>query len=411
MRILYHHRTKADDGQAVHIRSLQRAFAGLGHEVFEVGLVEHGQGDARSTAPEDPSASTSENARGKSWNWVDRIPNGVRELLELGYTVPGRWKVAKELDRIRPDFVYERYAFGNAGGVLAARARAIPIYLEVNSPMALELSRTRGLRFPGLARRSERFVLTRATRVLCVTQVLADLLAAEGVPPEKMLVTPNGVDLESYAEPFDPVARAEAERLLGLESAPPSEAGAARGCVLGFVGYYRDWHRLDLALEALTQPGLERAQLVLVGEGPAREGLERRAKELNVTDRLRFAGKRAHSEIPRLLPAFDIGLVPAINSYASPLKLHEYMAAGLACVAPDQPNLREVLQHDHDAVLVPPGDPEAFSSAVLELARDPNRVRRLGLAARGTVESRELTWAGNARRVCELHATIQPSKP
>lgn len=411
MRILYHHRTKADDGQAVHIRSLQRAFTSLGHEVFEVGLVEHGQGDARSAAAPSSSPSSPGRSPGKAWNWVDRIPNGVRELLELGYTVPGRWKVAKELDRLRPDFVYERYAFGNAGGVLAARARAIPIYVEVNSPMALELSHTRGIRFPELARRSERFVLTRATRVLCVTQVLADLLEADGIPSERMLVTPNGVDLEAYAEPFDPSARAEAEQLLGLGQAASAETGAARGCVLGFVGYYRDWHRLDLALEALTQPGLERAQLVLVGEGPAREGLERRAQELNVTDRLVFAGKRAHSEIPRLLPAFDVGLVPAINSYASPLKLHEYMAAGLSCVAPDQPNLREVLQHDHNAVLVPPGDPEAFASAVLELAREPERIRRLGLAARSTVETRELTWAGNARRICELHATVQPTKP
>lgn len=395
MRILYHHRTKADDGQAVHIRSLQRAFAGLGHEVFEVGLVEHGKGDAPANDAAKPA---------RSWNWVDRIPRGARELLELGYSLPGRLKVAREMDRVRPDFVYERYAFGNAGGVLAARSRGVPIYLEVNSPMTLELGQTRGLTFPGLARRSERFVFTRATRVLCVTQVLADLLVELDVPQESILVTPNGVDLEAYARPFDPDARAKAEALLGLSDTASGEAG----CVFGFVGYYRDWHRLDLALEALREPGLEQARLVLIGEGPARPGLERKARELGVQERLTFAGKRAHSEIPKLLPAFDIGLIPAINSYASPLKLHEYMAAGLACVAPDQANLREVLEHDRDAVLVSPGDPEAFASALLDLAREPVRIRRLGLAARHTVETRELTWSGNARRVCQLHESLVP---
>ena len=62
-----------------------------------------------------------------------------------------------------------------------------------------------------------------------------------------------------------------------------------------------------------------------------------------MSDRVHFVGRRAHDEIPALLPAFDVALVPAINPYASPLKLHEYMAARLATVAPDQPNLREVL--------------------------------------------------------------------
>src|SRR5262249_34635663 len=139
---------------------------------------------------------------------------------------------------------------------------------------------------------------------------------------------------------------------------------------LGFTGFYRDWHRLDLVLAALAAPELARARLVLVGEGPARAELERVAAELGVAARGTFAGPRPHDEGAAVLPAFDVALVPAINAYASPLKLFEYMAAGLAVVAPDQPNLREVLVDGAHALLVPAVDAVALRAALVRLAGD-----------------------------------------
>jgi glycosyltransferase involved in cell wall biosynthesis len=203
------------------------------------------------------------------------------------------------------------------------------------------------------------------------------------------------VHLAAYAEPGDPAARAAARVALRI---PPA---LEQRVLLGFVGYYRPWHRLDLVLEALASRELADAALVLVGEGPAHEGLMARAKELGVLERVHHAGRRSHEDIPRLLPAFDVALVPAINPYASPLKLFEYMAAGLACVAPDQPNLREVLRHDHDALLVPPGEGARLQSALARLVSDAGLRRRLGLAARRTILERDLTWDGNARRVLQ----------
>ena len=395
MKILYHHRTQAEDGQAVHIRSLQRAFRELGAEVREVGLVaQGGEGGGGEQNLE------SQRAR---WRWVQAVPPSSRELLEYGYSIAARRRVAKAIAEFAPDLVYERYAFGNAGGVAAAARARVPLFLEVNSPMVLELGATRGLAFPRLARRIERSVFRRATRVVAVTEVLAGILRQEGVEAERLLVTPNGVELERYAEPGDRNARARARAALGL---PEEDQANGTDVVLGFVGFYRDWHRLDVAVEALLQPGLERAHLVLIGEGPARADLEARASALGCADRVVFAGRHPHDRVPGLLPAFDVALLPAINAYASPLKLHEYMAAGLACVAPDQQNLREVLDHDHNAVLVPPGDADAFAQAVVELARDGGRRARLGTAARRTVIERDLTWIGNARRVLAEHARL-----
>ncbi len=388
MRILYHHRTQADDGQAVHVRSLIAAFAEEGHEVLEVGLVRHSAGG--SAAPAQGSAGR------RRWGWVTRLPRFARELAEYGYSGPGRRRIVGAAARFRPEFIYERYAFGNAAGAMAAQRLRVPLVLEVNSPMVDELMRTRGLSFPGLARKLETRILRAADRVCVVTGVLGDILVDLGVERERLVVTPNGVHLALYDYPDRNAARRAARRDLGL--APEAEQRGGE-VVLGFVGYYRDWHRLDLAIDALAAPELRGARLVLIGDGPVRRELEQRAEQRGVAGRVHFAGRRPHDAIPSLLPAFDVVLVPAINPYASPLKLHEYMAAGLASVAPDQPNLREVLTDGADALLVAPADGEALRSALARLARDPALRASLGARARATVRERDLTWRGNARRV------------
>ncbi|NUP95734.1 MAG: glycosyltransferase family 4 protein [Planctomycetaceae bacterium] len=384
MRILYHHRTSAGDGQGVHIRSLQRAFRELGHEVFEVSLV---ASDAE-TKPKEPQKQGS-----GGWNVMARLPRFARELAEYAYTSFGRPKIIAAANRHEPDFIYERYAFGNGAGVAAAQRLGLPLVLEVNSPMVLELSRTRGLSFPGTARRMEDWIWKSADRVCVVTQVLGDMVAERGVERSRIFVTPNGVHPEAYDYASD--ARECARTALGL-------GPEATGPVLGFVGFYREWHRLDLVLAALARPELASARLVLVGEGPAHEALVAQAATLGISERIHFAGPRPHDSIPALLPAFDLALVPAINPYASPLKLFEYMAAGLASIAPDQPNLREVLEQDRNALLVTPGDGESLRAALERLVNDVHLRERLGARARADVLERDLTWRGNARRVIEV---------
>lgn len=386
MRVLYHHRTQAEDGQAVHIRALQRALREEGHQVTEVGLVNR---DSR-------AADASAGKPGSALKLVTRLPRFARELAEYSYTAFARGRILAAGRDLNADFIYERYAFGNGAGVMAAQRLRIPLILEVNSPMVLELERTRGLAFPATARRMESWILRSADRVCAVTQVLAEMLIELGAAPERVFVTPNGVHLEAYEYGDRALAREKARGELGLG------APAAQELVLGFVGYYRDWHRLDLALDALARPALAKARLVIVGDGPAHDALVRHAAVRSVSSRVHFAGPRRHEQIPSLLPAFDVALVPAINPYASPLKLFEYMAAEVCPIAPDQPNLREVLDDGRNALLVAPGDGGALARALERLASEPELRLRLGRAARATVVERDLTWRGNARRV--IHA-------
>lgn len=372
MRILYSHRIGSKDGQGVHLEALVAALRAQGHEVRLVG---------------PPSF---ERARlGGESGAVSRLrrllPRFAAELAELAYSVPAYLRLARAAREFRPEAIYERYNLFYLSGAWLARRLGLPFLVEVNAPLAEERGRFGGLALRRLARWSEGFVWRRATWVLPVTEVLAGHVAAAGVDPARIRVIPNGIDLAEFPSP-----------------APPPGADPL---VLGFVGFVRDWHGLDAVVRGIAAwPGPSRLSLVVVGEGPARPGLEALARELGVADRVRFTGLAQREAIPGHVAGFDIALQPASVPYASPLKVFEYMASGRAIVAPDQPNIREVLEHGRTALLFDPARPEAMWEAIGALAADPALRARLGEAARAEVIARDLTWAGNARRVAALAA-------
>ena len=118
--------------------------------------------------------------------------------------------------------------------------------------------------------------------------------------------------------------------------------------------------------------------------------------------RVIFTGVVARDAIASLISAFDIALQPAANPYASPLKLFEYLALGRVVLAPDQPNLREVLTHGENAWLFDPSEPGAMQRAIERLLNDVDARQRLAVGALRTIPERELTWERNAERVLGL---------
>ena len=367
MRILYSHRIQSRDGQSVHVEELVHAFRAAGHEVLVVGpsFYEHSGfgGESRRVA-----------------RLRRLLPGVLGEFAELAYNVPAYLRLRRAWREFRPDFVYERCNLLFLAGALLARWQGAVLFLEVNSPLAQERSRFGGLRLVRLAFALERFTWRAATRVLLVTGVLRDVIAEAGVPREHITVVPNGIVPERFPLP-----------------GPRPADGPV---MLGFVGFIRAWHGLDTVVAGMArQSDGPPVSLTVVGDGPAREDLEAQAAALSIAGRVRFTGLVPHEQVPGLVGGFDIALQPKVTPYASPLKIFDYMAAGCAIVAPDQPNIREILRHEETALLFDPDDAGAMWQAIHRLTQDTALRQRLGEAARAELERQDYTWRGNAGRI------------
>jgi glycosyltransferase involved in cell wall biosynthesis len=229
-------------------------------------------------------------------------------------------------------------------------------------------------------RRLEQAVFRDAWRLIALTAACKALLVEEfGVPAEQVLVAP------------DAAARVPA----GL---PPR---AKDGRTIIYAGQLYPWKGVGTLVRALSRlPG---ARLKLVGglsaEDPDAAALRALAGDLGVLGRLQLVGFLPHAEVADALAGASVAVVPLPDNpmaryFTSPLKLFEYMAAGLPIVASDLPALREVLRPDENALLVPPDDSEALADAIGRLLADRELADRLRRQAHADVQDR--TWAARA---------------
>ena len=384
MKILYHHRIRSKDGQYVHIEEMTNALKKLGHEIIMVG----------------PAAVENE-AFGADAGMVavlkKYLPRFVYELLELAYAVKDYGSLVAAVKQHRPDCIYERYNLYLPSGVWLKQRFKLPMLLEVNAPLYDERKKYDGIALDRLAKWSEHFAWRGADYVLPVTQVLAETVRRAGVPVSKIAVIPNGINLENFASV--PEAH-DAKTALGLQNC----------LVLGFIGFVREWHGIERVIDLVANDQDKKLHLLLVGDGPARESLEKHAKALAVADRVTFTGIIPRSKVASYIAAFDVALQPEVVAYASPLKLFEYLALGRAIVAPATANIKEILVHEQNALLFDPKDPVGFYTAVRRLCEDAPLRARIATAARSTIAKLGLTWTNNAIRVTQLFSQLASSR-
>jgi glycosyltransferase involved in cell wall biosynthesis len=142
--------------------------------------------------------------------------------------------------------------------------------------------------------------------------------------------------------------------------------------------------------------------LLVVGDGPGVQQILRQAKESGVAGRVHVTGIVGREALPPYITLFDIALQPEVTRYASPLKLFEYMALSRAIVAPDAPNIREILTDRVDGLLFQPNDPASLARAIRSLAASPELRTIVGAAAARKIVEDDITWARNARKVISL---------
>jgi glycosyltransferase involved in cell wall biosynthesis len=284
-------------------------------------------------------------------------------------------------------FVWQRHELFHTAGLELARALHAPSVVFAPSTLVWEAEGwgvTRPAWGRWLERVGERPALCGADLVAAGSDDVAEQVQRIGVPASRILVTPTGVDLDLFGSRSD----RETER---------ARLGLSERFVVGWVGSFRRFHALELAIDALVD--IEDAVLLLVGDGPERHRIEQLAQRAGVSTLC--TGTVAHADVVAHLGAMDVALLLAARDEAfhySPLKLAEYLAAGLPVIAPRVGQIAERLRDGVDAMLVPPGDVPALAGALRTLRDEPELRRRIGTAAR-ELANRTWSWDEQIRRV------------
>lgn len=372
MKILYHHRIASKDGQYVHVEELTNALAQAGHELLFV-------------CPEFADKAEFGNEGGIASKLKAALPKFVYELLELSYSLLIAVKLIRAIIKFKPDFIYERYNLYQPMGVIIARIFGIKILQEVNAPLVQERSRYSGLALPRFAKVIENFTWRYSSYVLPVTEVLARHVRDAGVPKDKIRVIPNGINEQVLRQ---------------LDQRAPKDRLDDR-ITIGFTGFIHPWHGLDKALDAIAEVNDQRVHFLCVGEGDIRAELEQQAIRLGIEHQVKFTGLVSRDEVFDYVAQFDIALQPAVTEYASPLKLFEYLACKAIVIAPDMPNIREILDNDN-ALLFEPNQESGFREQLIYALENYEKLGGLRQAARDLIDQKRLTWQQNAEKVIDL---------
>ena len=281
------------------------------------------------------------------------------------------------------DLVYERYSLFST--VIAECG--VPGILEVNAPLIDEQRTHRMLVDEQAADAALQEQVQAALATICVSDPVRDWVIArtEGT---RVFTVPNGVNVHRITP-------------------QPESPGAP---VVTFVGTLKPWHGVDVLLRARAQAHKD-WKLRIIGDGPMRAELDDLARSLGID--VDFRGAVAPEAIPQHMAGTAIGVAPYpamdtdSDQYFSPLKVYEYMAAGLPVVASRVGQLPEIM--GESAYLVPPSDPEALAEALDALVANPVERARVGSDNRRQAE-REHSWTGTVDHIL-AHAGVKEDVP
>ena len=240
--------------------------------------------------------------------------------------------------------------------------------------------RTRGLRVASL-RRSRNAALRRARQVIVPSAFLREISLGWGLTPSRVTVVPNPAPVL----PALP-SREEARAALGI-----------RGLAVGTAGRLTAQKALGDALEALARVG--EVELLVLGDGPERASLERRARDLGIAERVRFLGAGTRDDVLVLFRAVDLVLLTSAWENL-PHTLLEALAVGTPVVATAVGGIPEVVVDGESGLRVPPRDVDAIAGAVERLVDDGGL--RTALAAGGRAAIEDLSEPRILQRIVQV---------
>ncbi|WEK44943.1 MAG: glycosyltransferase, exosortase A system-associated [Candidatus Sphingomonas colombiensis] len=320
------------------------------------------------------------------------LPAPIGELTEIAAFSR---RINAVVEQFRPDVLHAHSpVLGALAALRVARRRGLPLVYEIrafweDAAVGNGTGREGSARYRA-TRALETWAVRRADAVAVICEGLRDDLVARGIDHEKIMVSPNGVDLGLFGAPGPRDNALAAE--LGLE-----------GDTIGFIGSFYDYEGLDdliAAMPALVAARPE-AQLLLVGGGPMEQVLRVQAAASSVADRIRFVGRVPHDQVERYYGLIDVLAYPRkrmrLTDLVTPLKPLEAMAQGRLVAASDVGGHRELIRDGDTGALFAADNPQAIATALAALLADRGDWDARRKRARAFVEA-ERNWLSNISR-------------
>ncbi|PDW01629.1 glycosyltransferase family 4 protein [Candidatus Viridilinea mediisalina] len=280
---------------------------------------------------------------------------------------------------LRPTVIIERYYNFAGAGLLAAHQLNIPALLEVNALIVDPPEVTKRRLDDALGGPMRRWAAWQCHAAAAIVTPLHTTVPA-CIPREKIVELPWGADVERFAA------------VAAQRQAQTQPAGVPN---VVFMGSFRAWHGVtDFVYAALLllKQG-RRVRFTLIGTGPEQAAAQ--ALAADYASHFTFTGAVPYAAIPALLAEAQLGVAPfntashpalrAAGFFWSPLKIYEYMAAGLPVVTSAIPPLDTVIRDGQEGRLFTEGHVSALADAIAYLLDHPERARAYGQAARERV--------------------------
>ena len=227
--------------------------------------------------------------------------------------------------------------------------------------------RTRHVSTPVNNSWTTRWLYQRATRHIVVTgeALKAQLVRDNGFDPSRITSVRTGIDLAR----FRPLDRAAARARCGVDARP----------AVAIVATLRDWKGHDDLLDAWSALQVKGWQLLVIGDGPRREHLERRVAGMGLSADVRFTGNQ--DDVPAWYACADIAVLPSFGDEGVPQSLMQAAACGLPAVSTPIGAIAEAVRDGKTGLLVPPRDVKALASALSYLMTHDELRHHMGRAA------------------------------
>ena len=399
MRILHilDHSLPLHSGYTFRTRAILKAQQALGLEVAGVTGTRH-------AVEAEIAEGTWETHDGLRFFRGGLVPAGKPLLSEIREVRSFARAIERAAEDFQPDVLHAHSPVLTA---LAARSAAkklgLPLVYEIrafweDAAVGNGTGTEGSLRYRAI-KALETWAVNRADAVAVICEGLRGDLIGRGVPSDKIMVSPNGVDLGLFGDPPPPDAALRTQ--LGLDGAE----------VVGFIGSLYDYEGIDDLIAAM--PALvsmrRQAHLLLVGGGPRADALKAQAEASFVRDRIHFVGRVPHSEVERYYSLTDILCYPRkkmrLTDLVTPLKPLEAMAQRRLVAASDIGGHRELIRDGETGTLFAPDDPAAIAAALTGLFADRAQWENRREAGRRFVE-RERDWSSNAKRYLPVYQKV-----